>query len=344
MTADAAERFDRFVDRALYGPDGFYERGGRAGRGGDFLTAVEVGPLFGEVTALALDSWWAGLGRPDPYMVVEGGAGRGQWCRMVRAAEPACASALTWVAVERSQRLRSEAAQVADATAAELPDQHAAELPDQHAAELPDQHAAALRGGAAHVVLANELLDNLAVRLLRRTAGGWSELFVQSGAPLWRPTADVPPFEVPEGSTAPWQLAARDWVERARGLLAPGGRLVCLDYCSTTAELARRPATEWLRTYARHGRGTEPWTKPGEQDITCEVCHDQLGHPLVTAQAAWLAGHGLDELVDEGRRLWRERAHRPDLAAVKGRSRVSEAAALTDPTGMGSFQVLEWLA
>ena len=328
MTADAAERFDRFVDRALYGPDGFYERGGRAGRGGDFLTAVEVGPLFGEVTALALDSWWAGLGRPDPYMVVEGGAGRGQWCRMVRAAEPACASALTWVAVERSQRLRSEAAQVADATAA----------------ELPDQHAAALRGGAAHVVLANELLDNLAVRLLRRTAGGWSELFVQSGAPLWRPTADVPPFEVPEGSTAPWQLAARDWVERARGLLAPGGRLVCLDYCSTTAELARRPATEWLRTYARHGRGTEPWTKPGEQDITCEVCHDQLGHPLVTAQAAWLAGHGLDELVDEGRRLWRERAHRPDLAAVKGRSRVSEAAALTDPTGMGSFQVLEWLA
>jgi len=328
VTADAAERFDRFVDRALYGPDGFYERGGRAGRGGDFLTAVEVGPLFGEVTALALDSWWAGLGRPDPYMVVEGGAGRGQWCRMVRAAEPACASALTWVAVERSQRLRSEAAQVADATAA----------------ELPDQHAAALRGGAAHVVLANELLDNLAVRLLRRTAGGWSELFVQSGAPLWRPTADVPPFEVPEGSTAPWQLAARDWVERARGLLAPGGRLVCLDYCSTTAELARRPATEWLRTYARHGRGTEPWTKPGEQDITCEVCHDQLGHPLVTAQAAWLAGHGLDELVDEGRRLWRERAHRPDLAAVKGRSRVSEAAALTDPTGMGSFQVLEWLA
>jgi len=328
VTADAAERFDRFVDRALYGPDGFYERGGRAGRGGDFLTAVEVGPLFGEVTALALDSWWAGLGRPDPYMVVEGGAGRGQWCRMVRAAEPACASALTWVAVERSQRLRSEAAQVADATAA----------------ELPDRHAAALRGGAAHVVLANELLDNLAVRLLRRTAGGWSELFVQSGAPLWRPTADVPPFEVPEGSTAPWQLAARDWVERARGLLAPGGRLVCLDYCSTTAELARRPATEWLRTYARHGRGTEPWTKPGEQDITCEVCHDQLGHPLVTAQAAWLAGHGLDELVDEGRRLWRERAHRPDLAAVKGRSRVSEAAALTDPTGMGSFQVLEWLA
>lgn len=332
MTAEGAERFDHLMERALYGPEGFYERGGRAGPDGDFLTAVEVGPLFGEVTALALDSWWTGLGGPDPFVVVEGGAGRGQWCRMVRAAQPACAAAMRWVAVERSRRLRAEAAQSADATAAELPGRPSEVLPGV-AGHTP-----------AHVVLANELLDNLPVRLMTRTAQGWSELFVQGERPSWQPATDSPPFDVAEGSTVPWQVAARDWVDRALDLLAPGGRLVCLDYCSTTAELARRPWTEWLRTYARNGRGTDPWKRSGEQDITCEVCHDQLGEPLVTSQAAWLAGHGLEELVAQGRRLWRERAHQPDLAAVKARSRVSEAAALTDPTGMGSFSVLEWLA
>ena len=32
------------------------------------------------------------------------------------------------------------------------------------------------------------------------------------------------------------------------------------------------------------------------------------------------------------------------LEAIAGRSRVHEADALTDPTGLGAFRVLEWLA
>src|SRR5688572_12961826 len=70
--------FDVFMHEALYGADGFYRRRGGAGRrGADFITSPEVGPLFGAVFANALDAWWDELGRPDPYVVVEGGAGRG---------------------------------------------------------------------------------------------------------------------------------------------------------------------------------------------------------------------------------------------------------------------------
>nr|MBA3303774.1 SAM-dependent methyltransferase [Acidimicrobiia bacterium] len=36
-----------------------------------------MGPLFGAVVAQALDAEWARLGRPDPFAVVEAGAGRG---------------------------------------------------------------------------------------------------------------------------------------------------------------------------------------------------------------------------------------------------------------------------
>ena len=74
-------RFDEVMELALYHPvGGFYEGGGRAGRGGaDFITSPEVGGLFGAVMARALESWWEALGRPDPFLVVEAGAGRGRW-------------------------------------------------------------------------------------------------------------------------------------------------------------------------------------------------------------------------------------------------------------------------
>ena len=59
-------------------------------------------------------------------------------------------------------------------------------------------------------------------------------------------------------------------------------------------------------------------------------------------QADWLRHHGIDELVAEGRRVWDERAHVGDLAAVRMRSRVTEAEALLEPGGLGGFTVAEW--
>ena len=78
--------------------------GGRAGRRGDFITSAEVGPLFGAVVARALDAWWDELGSPDPFVVVDAGAGVGTLARAVLAAGPACAAALRYVLVERSRR------------------------------------------------------------------------------------------------------------------------------------------------------------------------------------------------------------------------------------------------
>ncbi|MDE0700996.1 MAG: hypothetical protein F4Y27_09655 [Acidimicrobiaceae bacterium] len=44
----------------------------------------------------------------------------------------------------------------------------------------------------------------------------------------------------------------------------------------------------------------------------------------------------------EGKRKWQSSAHVGDLAALRARSRLSEAEALCDPSGMGSFRILEW--
>jgi SAM-dependent MidA family methyltransferase len=129
-------------------------------------------------------------------------------------------------------------------------------------------------------------------------------------------------------------------------LAASGGRVVAIDYASTTASMAARPSTEWLRTYRAHQRGAALLDDLGVQDITVEVAVDQLGHVRPPdddrSQAAFLRAHGIDELVAEGRATWTERAAVGDLAAVRARSRVSEADALLDPTGLGAFRVLEW--
>src|SRR4051794_31043922 len=85
---EGAIRFDAFVDLALYGDAGFFTSGSGAGRRADFLTSPEIGPLYGAVFARVIDAEWNRLRRPDPFVVVEGGAGRGALASAVLRAEP----------------------------------------------------------------------------------------------------------------------------------------------------------------------------------------------------------------------------------------------------------------
>lgn len=353
------------MEMALYNPGaGFFATGGAAGRKGDFITSPEVGPLFGAVLARALDSWWTKLGQPDRYVVVEAGAGAGTLAAAIRVAAPACAPALHYVMVERSEALR---ARQAKAVPLEPPSGGFGAV-DPEDEERPGSASPARRTGPTFtslpelparpftgVVIANELLDNLPFHLLERgerweevlvgeDAGGLVEVLVPAPAPL-AAEAERPAPAVPDGARIPLQLAAQSWLKQALSLV-DRGRVVVIDYADTTPSMATRPPREWLRTYRSHGRGGDPLQDPGSQDITCEVAVDQLARvrqpDLNRAQADFLHDHGIDELTAGARTTWHERAHVGDLEALKARSRVGEAAALTDPTGLGAFRVLEW--
>ena len=334
---------DAVIEEALYGEAGFYASGGGAGRGRDFLTSPEVGPLFGAVVARALDGWWEELEQVDTFVVVEGGAGAGALARAVLAADPSCAGALRWVCVERSARLRAaaETALVTEPTTQVIGGRGAGPVVAV-TSDLPT-------GPFVGAVIANELLDNLPPVIMERTEGGWSEVRVDENlqemltpAPGLDAAATRLAPAAPTGARVPLVRGATRWVQEARSLLEVGP-VVCFDYGTrTTAELATRPMTEWLRTYRAHGRGGGWLNDLGEQDITCDVPADQLGADEVLPQGEWLRQHGIDELADEARRRWDEGAHRGDLAAIKARSRVNEAAALTDPAGLGGFLVHIW--
>ncbi len=322
------EPFDEFMDSALYGPNGFYTRsdGGFAGRRGDFITSPEVGPLFGAVLARHLDAEWRRLGEPAEFTVIDAGAGPGTLARAVIAAAPRCLADGRYVAVEVSGAQRGRHPEGIESVA-----------------ELPDD--------IVGVVVANELLDNLPFRLAVFD-DGWREAYVDRSdpdRPVERLSApfDPVPSHLPEsarlGARAPLVDRAARWVEETRERITAGSLLV-IDYgVSLTLELAMRPWRDWLRTYHGQERGGHYLAAPGSQDITTDVPFDQLPEPdSLRTQSQFLQLHGIDDLVDEGRRIWSEQAARPGLEAMKMRSRISEAEALLDPGGLGGFLVAEY--
>ncbi len=295
------------VDQALYHEQlGYYSRAGqRSGRDGDFITSVDVGPLFGELLAAQFAEMAsilsgggpAGAERPAPFDLVEAAAGNGRLARdLLDAAarrHPEWYRATRLHLVERSGRAR-----------AGQPDTlgpHAARLASS-SADLPD--------GVHGVVYANELLDALAPHLVVMREDGLREVHVDADKDRLR-TVELRPSSariaeylervgarLEPGWHAEVNLQAADWVRRA-GTRLRRGFLVLVDYGFEAPALysaARAAGTlTTCRRHAAEGREDGPgWLlEPGERDITSHV--DWTGVRL----AAQDAGLRLLGLVDQ---------------------------------------------
>ena len=278
--------------------------------------------------ARALDGWWEEAGSPDPFVVVDAGAGPGT---------------LVAVAARRAGGVRRVAA--ARGGRACRPRNAGCTRRIHASSRAPSSRPRRTSS------LANELLDNLPFRLLVFD-GGWREAHVAVDARGEQLVEVLRPHRRDAAEVAAGDRTARCPRAVAAGCSRVGRatrrrraeRVVAVDYVTPrTAELALSPWRNWLRTYRGHERGGHYLTAPGAQDVTTQVALDQLPEPdSFRTQAQFLQLWGIDELVDEGRRVWTAAAGAPTVAALTMRSRVREADALLDPDGLGGFGVLEW--
>ena len=346
--------FSEFQEVALYHPTaGFYASGG-AGRGNDFITSPEVGPLFGMVVAEALDSWWSQLRRPRPFYVIEVGAGVGTLAQQIAEAEIECSPYLRYVMVERSEVLRLQQSDQVELS--NIEDLYAPKLSGVGPAffSMSTMPTETING----VILANELLDNMPIDLVEFWHHHWNHVCIGSHLGEAKEVLVTIEEEEPifnavsyfgkgakDGSRLALQGQAQQWLRQALGLLETG-RVVVFDYATDSRSMIKNPMEDWLRTYRNHRAGGAPWEAVGNQDITCDVAVDQLSfvkEPTSNrSQSEFLDAYGLSTFVADAREVWHGNSANSNLDAMRARARVQESRALTDDSGLGAHRVLEW--
>jgi SAM-dependent MidA family methyltransferase len=294
-------RFDRFQELALYSASGgYYERPGRVGKQGDFVTGASWHPAF----ARCLNRFLEKLPdlRPDEATFLDVGAGEGELLSAIEAARSGAATPLRLAGVERSA-VRRAAAQAAVPSALFYPTLESLGAP------------------VSGLIVGYELFDALPVRALRvERDGSLGERAVDcapGGALCWleEPAPDSEAIidrlrsrgasleagqllEIRPGAT---ELA----VQLARS--ARAGVILVFDYGAPTRALyGPAKAQGTLEAFLRHQVTRDVLSDPGSRDITAWVDFDEIAESLraegfdaagLVSQSRFLLGNGIaDEL------------------------------------------------
>jgi SAM-dependent MidA family methyltransferase len=273
--------FARYMQLALHEPGiGYYASGARKfGRQGDFVTAPELGSLFGRTLAREL--------RPFDR-ILELGAGSG-----------ALADVLT-------RELNAE--YLILETSAELRERQRLRLGDRvrHLERLPER----FRGA----VIANEVVDAMPVHVVHWTERGVFERGVTTQF-CWadRPAAGellaaAERITVPAPYVSEIGLAARAWMRTLAQSLEQGAILV-IDYGFPAHEYYHpQRASGTLMCHYQHRAHADPFARPGEEDITAHVDFTALAQAATDAgtkvlgyatQAQFLVNCGITDVLGQ---------------------------------------------
>jgi SAM-dependent MidA family methyltransferase len=326
--------FARYMELALYAPGlGYYTAGARKlGREGDFITAPEMSPLFGQTlaqqAAAVLD---AGLDQ-----ILEIGAGSG-----------ALAAALL-AELERMHRLPRNyyILEVSPDLRERERDLLALKVPHLLERVIWLNQLPTLYPG---LIIANEVLDAMPVHIVRTGAAGVEEAGVtlkgEAFAWAYRPaTAELlsaaAALQLPEGYQTEIQLVARGFVTSLAQSMARGVILL-IDYGFPAHEYYHAQRSEGtLMCHYRHRAHGDPFFLPGLQDITSHIdfsavarAGEEAGLELLgyTGQAQFLINCGITDIL--------LRTPPEDTAAYLPQAAAAQA--LLSPSEMGElFKVI----
>lgn len=342
--------FAEYMDLVLYEPTyGYYSSGVvNIGAGGDFFTSASLGADLGELLAIQFHEIWHKLNCPNPFTLVEMGAGNGRLAAdILNYLQRDCSdliSSLQYIIVEQSPQLRKQQQQF-------LQDFFQLDLTWKTLAELPDD---SVNG----CFFSNELVDAFPVHLVTTKGNNLQEIYLtlQDGNLVETTSAVSTPkiaayFDLiginllnpayGDRYRTEVNLAALDWLATISHKLKQG-YILTIDYGYTAARYYSPQRSQGtLQCYYQHRRHHNPYVNLGYQDITAHVDFtalerqgELLGLDLIgfTQQGMFLMALGLGDRLDElssGKYDVRQILQRRDALHQ-----------LIDPAGLGGFGVL----
>jgi SAM-dependent MidA family methyltransferase len=325
------------MDLALYHPEaGYYRRsqGPWGFQGADYYTALDLGPLLGEAMACRLAMAWERLGRPDPFVVLEPGAGRGWLGRdLLQAAAGPFGEALRYLHRDDNP---AAAAAAREALAPYLASGRARTV-------AQDEPLEPFRGA----IISNELFDALPAQPWRWDGERWLFEALDGSGPVWLPgEGEAPAWFTAQaeggleaGDGAPWCEALPGLVRELAATLE-GGLFLTIDYGESCARLVDKGAD--LRRYRGHEVDGKWWEELGASDLTADVDFTRLARLLEAGGLAETSHLSLSRWIRAHAPLARWEEEWQELEPAARMKRMENLLQLTLPTMMGDrFRVLE---
>ena len=289
--------FAEFMEVALFWPQGGYYLGrSPIGASGDYYTSPSVHPAFGALLAVQLLQMWHLLGRPQPFTVVEMGAGNGLLaCDILNYSShllPEFRRSLRYVCLDLRavagletalppiQNTSENAPKVSRIAAAVPTAGVSADSPTGSQGQVYGIPLSGVRG----CILSNELLDAFPVHQLKVRRGMLQEVYValqdrqlvetlgEPSCPELSGRLERVGVELVEGQVAEINLGIDRWAGEIASALE-SGFVLTVDYGKTATRLysAEERPDGTLTTYYRHTQTDDPFRHVGSQDITAQV-------------------------------------------------------------------------
>ena len=267
--------FASYMQRVLYHSDyGYYTtKSSILGPDGDFITSPHLSCDFGELLAVQFVDMWHALGQPNPFHLVEMGAGQGLIAADVltylQHYSPHCYAALSYIIIEKSPVLRALQQE---------------RLTYEKISWTTLDALTSIKG----CVFSNELVDAFPVHIVEKHNNQLQEVYVTAKddtlQEILGPLSDerlIQYFDLvgidllgdtyPDGYRTEVNLAALDWLEIIASRI-DRGFLLTIDYGHTAQRYyspARHKGT--LKCYHQHRHHDDPYTNLGQQDLTAHV-------------------------------------------------------------------------
>ena len=343
--------FAQYMDTILYDQKYGYYNCDRVAIGsqGDFFTSSSLSKDFGELLAIQFQQMWHKLGCPNPFYLIEMGAGNGELAQDIlgylsSSNEPTLTEAVRYIIIEQSASLKAKQQQL-------LQPFNNFKLAWKTWSDIGQE-------SIVGCFFANELVDAFPIHLISKKDNQLQEVFLSiqdnklteiidrlSSFKLAQYFdligIDISQPEYPEGYRSEVNLQALDWIDTIADKLKRG-YIMTIDY-GYSADKYYQPARSQgtLQCYYQHRYHNNPYVNLGYQDVTAHVDFTALKRQGelanlqtigFTQQGLFLMALGLGDRLNA---LANGNFNLPEI--FKRRNALHQ---LIDPTGLGGFGVL----